>query len=91
MRSKKPFKTVKKEALIVSWVSLIGIVGGTLGLFVEFSFIGALEWVFGKISSLGKICKQDQLKIDILFCRCLKIVYYIILTAVAMIFVEQNH
>ena len=35
-----PFKTVKKEYLVVTWMSLIGNIGGTLGVFVGFSLIG---------------------------------------------------
>ena len=38
-------KTVNKEYLIVSWMSLVGNVGGTLGMFVGFSFIGTTEWL----------------------------------------------
>ena len=38
-------KKVQKEHLLMSEMSLIGIVGGTLGLFVGFSFTGSLEWI----------------------------------------------
>ena len=42
-RTKIPQKIVKKEHMIVSLSSLVGNVGGTLGMFVGFSFIGATE------------------------------------------------
>ena len=42
-RSKDPFKTVKREYLIITWISLVGTVGGTLGMFVGFSFLGLSE------------------------------------------------
>ena len=38
-RSEDPFKTVNTEYLIITWQSLVGTVGGTLGIFVGFSFI----------------------------------------------------
>ena len=44
LRIMKPFKYVHKEYLIVSGISLIGNVGGTLGLFVGFSVLGTTEW-----------------------------------------------
>ena len=43
-RSEKPFKTVKTEYLIMSWVSLVAQVGGTFGMFIGFSFLGIFEW-----------------------------------------------
>ena len=42
-RSDMPFKTVKREYWIMSWLSLIGNVGGTLGMFVGFSVITTAE------------------------------------------------
>ena len=42
--SVKPFKTVKTEYLITTFMSLVGNVGGTLGMFVGFSFIGMADW-----------------------------------------------
>ena len=43
-RSEKPFKIVKTEYLIMSWISLVANVGGTFGLFIGFSFLGLFEW-----------------------------------------------
>ena len=40
----KPFKTVKTEYLLTTFMSLVGNVGGTLGMFVGFSFIGMADW-----------------------------------------------
>ena len=44
LRSRKPFKTAKTEYLIVSWMSLVGNVGRTLGMFTGFSFIATSKW-----------------------------------------------
>ena len=52
IRSRKPYKTVKKEYLINTLISLIGTVGGTMGMFVGFSFIGTSEWLSGNIKSI---------------------------------------
>merc|ERR1711884_367137 len=41
----RPFKTVRTETLIMPWLSLIGNIGGTLGMCVGFSFIGTSEWI----------------------------------------------
>ena len=43
--SKAPYKIVKQEYLVNSWISLVGTIGGTLGMFVGFSLIGTFEWV----------------------------------------------
>ena len=42
--SNAPFKIVKREYLIMTWMSFVGNVGGTLGLFVGFSFVTTSEW-----------------------------------------------
>ena len=47
------FKTVRREYLLNNLISLIGTVGGTLGMFVGFSFIGTSDWLTGKHN--GKI------------------------------------
>ena len=52
LRSHKPFKTVKTEYLITTWISLIGTVGGTLGMFVGFSIIGTSQWFFTSVKKL---------------------------------------
>ena len=43
-RSDEPFKTVHREILAMSFMSLVGNVGGTLGMFIGFSFVGTSEW-----------------------------------------------
>ena len=43
LRSWMPVKTVKKEYLVITFKSLVGTIGGTLGMFVGFSFIGTAE------------------------------------------------
>ena len=44
-----PLKSVKKEYYIMSVLSLIGNVGGILGTFIGFSFLGAYEWLMAAI------------------------------------------
>ena len=45
LRSEKLMKTVKEEYLVISGMSLAGNIGGTLGMFIGFSFIGTSEWI----------------------------------------------
>ena len=58
IRIMKPFKYVYKEYLIMSEISLIGNVGGTLGLFVGFSFLGTSEWLIEAFPRLLRWAKQ---------------------------------
>ena len=44
LRSDEPFKTVHRESLKMSSMSVVGNVGGTLGMFIGFSFIGTSRW-----------------------------------------------
>ena len=44
IRTKEPFKTIHRECLKMTGMSLIGNIGGTLGMFVGFSFLGTFEW-----------------------------------------------
>ena len=44
-RSEQPYKTIQTEYLTVNMMMLVGTVGGTLGMFVGFSFVGFAEWV----------------------------------------------
>ena len=55
LRSKKIFKKVKEEYFITTEVSLLGNIGGTLGMFVGFSFVGTSESV---ITLIGYIWKR---------------------------------
>ena len=57
VRPSVPFKTVKTEYLVVSWMSLLGNVGGTLGMFVGFSVIGASEWCLDCLGIVRKLWK----------------------------------
>lgn len=50
-RSEEPYKTVHTEYLIVSDMALVGNMGGMLGLFIGFSFLGISEWI---VDSLEK-------------------------------------
>ena len=54
VRTHEPFKTVKKEYWIMSDLSFIGYVGGTLGMFVGFSFFGLGEWFIGSAAALWR-------------------------------------
>ena len=45
LRFDKPFKFVKEEYLVITGSSLVGNIGGTLGMFVGISFISTLEWI----------------------------------------------
>ena len=44
LRSTRPVKFIMKEYFIVNGMSLVGNIGGTLGMFVGFSFITTSEW-----------------------------------------------
>ena len=55
LRSEKPFKIVETEYWIVTELSLIGTVGGTLGMFIGFSVIGTSEWLMQAIDRLKSI------------------------------------
>ena len=57
LRSDYPFKIVKKEYLIMTWMTLVGNVGGTLGMFIGFSFLNSTEWI---IVWLAKIWRYMQ-------------------------------
>ena len=55
-KSRKLSKIVKTEYLVIPLMSLVGSVGGTLGMFLGFSFIGTSEWFIGFVETLlGKI------------------------------------
>ena len=47
-------KMVKTEYLLMNGYTLVGNVGGTLGMFVGFSFIGAIEWILDGIKKLAR-------------------------------------
>ena len=47
-------KTVHEEYLQTSWISLVGTVGGTLGLFVGISFLELGSWVQSKLCALAR-------------------------------------
>ena len=49
-RSEEPYKTVRKEYLLMSGMSLVGNVGGMLGLFIGFSFLGLSESIMDCIT-----------------------------------------
>ena len=54
VRSKQIFKKIKKEYLLTNEISLVGNVGGTLGMFVGFSFIGTSESILAIIQFIWK-------------------------------------
>ena len=57
-RSEKVYKIVKKEYLVVPWTTLVGNVGGTLGMFIGFSFVGFSDWILRYASKLLKFIKK---------------------------------
>ena len=46
---------VYEEYLIFDAIGMIGSVGGTLGMFIGFSMIGVISWIFGRL----KKCRID--------------------------------
>ena len=48
-RSEKLFKKLKIEYFTFSVLSLVGNVGGTLGMFIGFSFIDSSAWLLNKV------------------------------------------
>ena len=67
MRSEKPFKKVNKEYLEMTLISLIGSVGGTLGMFVGFSLNGMLDssdWFWKGTFKMMASLRQKMGKID---------------------------
>ena len=65
---RQPFKYVKTEYFITDFMTLVGTVGGTLGMFVGFSIIGSLESVIelaGKCLILAKSLRVRTLPIRV--------------------------
>ena len=60
LRSLEPFKTVKTEYYLLPGLSLVGNVGGTLGMFIGFSFIGSAEWFMGSAAALWQWLKRKD-------------------------------
>ena len=52
VRSKMPFKFIHEEYLITPAKSLLGNIGGNLGMFVGFSLIGLFEWILSAMASI---------------------------------------
>ena len=47
---------VYEEYIIMDGMSMIGVVGGTFGLFIGFSFIGIIEYIFSLFRKSYKVC-----------------------------------
>ena len=62
-RSEKLLKTVMTEYWIVSSLSLIGTVGGTLGMFVGFSIMGTSEWLLTALAKGFRLIRGKCKKI----------------------------
>ena len=54
-KSLQPLKKVSVEHLSISLMSLVGNVGGTLGMFIGFSFIGFAEWIMQVVAKATKV------------------------------------
>ena len=50
-RGLRPVVVVHKENLVINGFTLLGNVGGQMGMFIGFSFSGAIGWI---ISAMGK-------------------------------------
>ena len=61
-RSQEPYKTVHKEYLLMTGMSLVGNVGGMLGLFIGFSFLGISEWMIDCLSKAWAHVKKQKQK-----------------------------
>ena len=62
-RSEEPHKNVYREYWIMSGMSLIGIVGGMMGLFIGFSFLGLSESIMDTmVKILGWMKKEKSAK-----------------------------
>ena len=59
LRSRELFKVVKTEYLLHNLVSLVGNVGGILGVFVGFSFLSLVEWMLKIGQEIWKQSKSD--------------------------------
>ena len=64
LRALEPFKTVKTEYWIMPTLLFVGNVGGTLGMFVGFSFIGTSEWFLASANTFWGWL-QEKLKINV--------------------------
>ena len=64
-RSEKVYKIVKKEYLVVPWTTLVGNVGGTLGKFIGFSFVGLSDWILRYASKLLTFIKKILKKVKL--------------------------
>ena len=64
LRSLEPFKTVKTEYYIISGLSFVGNVGGTLGMFVGFSFIGVADWFMVSAGAFWRWLKTKHEKLN---------------------------
>ena len=58
----KPSKTIVTQFYITTWNTLIGTVGGTLGLFVGLSFLGIGEWLLDKASTFFTCATKNHHK-----------------------------
>ena len=57
LRSDFASKSVYTENLLIMELSLVGNIGGTLGMLVGFSFIGLYEWILEALAKCSEISK----------------------------------
>ena len=68
LRSLEPFKYVKMEQLNLNWMSLVGNVGGTLGMIIGFSFMVFFEWVSSDcVKMVGHVARFLKTPMKIIF------------------------
>ena len=60
-RGNRPAMVVHTENLIIDGFTLLGNVGGQMGMFIGFSFIGAIGWI---IRAIKKACNLLRNKVE---------------------------
>ena len=61
LRSERPFKYTKTEYWLMPWTSLIGNVGGEIGLFIGFSLLGTFDGLLSVIDRMRLcLCKKND-------------------------------
>ena len=62
LRSDEPFKTIHIETKSLSEMTLVGNIGGHLGMFIGFSFIACSVWLMELISKFCTLSKDTESK-----------------------------
>ena len=57
-RTNEPTKQLHKEYYLVTKMGLVANIGGTMGLFIGFSFSGSLIWIIDMALRGGVLCRK---------------------------------